>query len=302
VIRELTDFLAVNHHEFFDECFHIPREHYLGEAAVRPFIIPRISSLKSKDGKPPAATKMQEDADDLIDIVLPKDRADLTDFVDFVMEQVAVCRATQDDVARRSRRIPVGHPGLVCRHCLGASGDGGKYFFSSLDSLNTAATTLEKHIAKCSKIGSEIKTRLIECRSRHQEQRTSMPPGMQGAFFARLWDRLRSSKASFSSNSDGYVSLTTNITHATVGSSSSDAGATTPDGPPEFKNHVWLMHYLRKTSPWCDNRELQEAVDQYYNCLDYGGRIFNTSAMPLHFNSEWLLSKVAPRGKVASKR
>jgi hypothetical protein len=70
----------------------------------------------------------------------------------------------------------------------------------------------------------------------------------------------------------------------------SDAGSNV-----EFHDHVALLDFIRTTAPWKGDKRLNEALDQYYNSLEYGGRIFGTSAMPKNFNSEWLLAKVAPR-------
>ena len=62
----------------------------------------------------------------------------------------------------------------------------------------------------------------------------------------------------------------------------------------EFQSHIQLMRFLQTSSPWKENQDLMDVILQYYNCLEYGGRIYNTNAMPPHFSSEWLLAKVAP--------
>ena len=59
-----------------------------------------------------------------------------------------------------------------------------------------------------------------------------------------------------------------------------------------FEDHIAVLDHLRKNkiSP-----EVEEAVDRYYTCLDYAGRVYNTSSMPEHFSAEWLLAKVQPK-------
>jgi hypothetical protein len=312
VIRELADFLAVNHHDFLDSNFHVPREFYENESTVPPFLVPHLSSSRETKESPTKRVPFKREAstdDDSTEVVLPSDRADLTDFVAFVMSQTFVCRATQEDIERKNRRVPVGFPGIGCRHCMGF-GFAGKFFFSSMESLTTACTVVEKHLQKCPKADEEIKSKMAEYRNRHGEQRKDMPQGTQGAFFARLWDRLRSCRAAAGSKPDLYVSLlaeppTTEASSSRPGSpgpsstgpDESGDGSLNSDTPSEFKNHILLMDYLQNTSPWDEQRELMDAIELYYNCLDYGGRIYNTSAMPLHFNSEWLLSKVVPPGR-----
>ena len=51
--------------------------------------------------------------DDLKVLVLPSDRPDLTDFIEYVINQVIVCRATEEDVLKKARRVRVGFPGLL---------------------------------------------------------------------------------------------------------------------------------------------------------------------------------------------
>jgi hypothetical protein len=299
VVRELTNFMAINHLDLFDESFHVPQEHYASEATNPPFIVPLLMHLKTKTPHSVSeeTAKGGVVTGDLKEILQPSDREVLTDFVELVLDQVIVCRATHDDLGKKNRRVAVGYPGLVCRHCFGMFGEG-KYFFSSIESLTTATTVIEKHVTKCPKIDAEIKSNMIKYRTRHQEQRKLMPQGAQGAFFARLWDRLRLSKASAGAEADVYVSMSSGSGKK---SSSDDGesgdGSTPTDDLIEFKDHILLLEFLKATAPWKDKPNLIEAMDQYYNCMGYGGRIYNTNAMPVHFNSEWLLSKVAPRSK-----
>ena len=304
VIRELTDFLAVNHREFFDESFHIPQEFYIGEPVVQPFLVPRLLRNKNSNSSKSPSSDEDEDpqnpiaSDDLKELIQSRDRGSLTDFIEAVLDQVVVCRANAEDVARKNRRITLGFPGLVCRHCLGISGEG-KYFFSTLESLTTAATVVEKHIAKCPKIPTAIKQHMVKSRTYHHDQRRNMPAGSQAAFFSRLWDRLRHSKSAAGAEADMYVNLSYAPRRAVVAEDLT-AGTSSPSSNNEFKNHIWLLEHLKHSAPWKEKRELQEAIGQYYDCLNFGGCIYETNAMPPRFSSEWLLSKVAPKGKVVN--
>ena len=59
-----------------------------------------------------------------------------------------------------------------------------------------------------------------------------------------------------------------------------------------FRDHVSVLDYVRINKI---NSEVEEAVDQYYSCLEYAGRVYNTSSMPKHFSAQWLLAKVEPK-------
>jgi hypothetical protein len=65
----------------------------------------------------------------------------------------------------------------------------------------------------------------------------------------------------------------------------------------EFRSHVHLLEYIKQTGEWYNRKEVLESMEEYYKCLEYGGSIFGTSAMPLHFSAEWVLAKVGPRNK-----
>lgn len=59
-----------------------------------------------------------------------------------------------------------------------------------------------------------------------------------------------------------------------------------------FTDHIAVLDHVRNNK---FGAEVDEALDRYYSCLDYAGRVYNTSSMPEHFSSEWLLAKVNPK-------
>jgi len=218
------------------------------------------------------------------DTVGPDGQKLMTDFVRTVMEQIIPCRATEADSARKFRRVAVGYPGLCCRHCRGVPGEG-RYFFSTLESITTASTTLEKHLLKCAHVPAEIKSMIMAARLTHPLQRKELPVGSQQAYFNRLWDRLRSSKlggAGLSPIRDVY----------------DDAQTTSESGvefDQAFEDHILILDHLRTHQPWKTTRSVSAALTKYYSCLEYGGRIFYTPDMPQYFTSEWLLAKIVPK-------
>jgi hypothetical protein len=62
----------------------------------------------------------------------------------------------------------------------------------------------------------------------------------------------------------------------------------------EFTDHIDVLDHVRSGTIET-SKELQEAIDSYYSCLDYAGRVYHTPSMPQHFSSLWLLSKVLPK-------
>lgn len=290
VVKELLAYLASNRGQIFVEEFQYPHEEYANDFVFKTFIEGRLEEAALGDGeKSPEIRDLI--SSNLKEIVLPSDRHELTDFVTTVMDQVIVCRATQEDVKSRGRRsfLTVGAPGLVCRHCLGHAGEG-KYFYSNMQSLATASTSLDKHILRCPKISDEIRNRMLEAKSRNAEQRSKARPGAQSAFFARLWIRLQQARSSSSGvEADMYGALyTSNHEEAEeIPARSSSSG----DGV-GFRDHIDVLRYIQSEEPWKSNLALNDAISNYYSCLAWGAGVFHTPAMPSHHSSEWVLAKL----------
>jgi len=241
-----------------------------------------------------------KEAGEMKELIRKEDAERLTDFLVLVLGQAIPVRASAKDAAKKYRRIKVGYPGFACRHCYGHQE--GRYFFTTIESLTTASTVFEKHVMKCDNVPPDIKTKVAAARKRQQEQRKLLPQGSQQAYFNKLWDRLRSCK--IEGVEAGVYILEGYSAKGSLGDSSmtGDGGE---DGSPsnlEFKNHIDILQFIRTTNPWKGNGKIQEALNQYYNCLGYGGRIYHTSSMPEHFSSEWLLGKIVPRAKTLSKK
>jgi hypothetical protein len=291
VAHELAEYLSTNHKELFDECFHIPHEEYVGqpESIQQSSLVAKLRrlqpSLPSMTGN---NEKGEEAVNELTEVLLHEDRTGLSDFVQAVLEQAVPCRATEDDVRKKARRTTLGFPGLSCRHCMGSTGEG-RYFFTSLESLTTATTVLEKHVLKCSLTPPEVKDKIRSAKLHHAEQRNQVKGG-QAAFFSRLWDRLRSINIGGEKPSGLYV-----LESPASKKEKDSASASVDSSTEEFTKHVPLLEYVRVHATKGGNRELQQALNQYYACLEFAGRVYYTSSMPERFSPEWLLRKVMPR-------
>mmetsp|Transcript_45175 Transcript_45175/g.51136 ORF Transcript_45175/g.51136 Transcript_45175/m.51136 type:complete len:198 (+) Transcript_45175:4988-5581(+) len=194
------------------------------------------------------------------------------------MSQAIIGNANVDDVNRQGRIVTGAHPYLVCRHCLGTNG--GKYSYSSYESIASAASTIEKHILRCSRIDDEVKQEIITARAYHSEQIKGLPSGAQSDFFKRVYDRLQQSMilCSNESYSDHLAVSDTTIKNTNV-----------------FRSHLCVMKFLQSTEPWKSSKPLAEMVDMYYISLEYGGKMYDTNKSNHTFSSEWIYSKLAPK-------
>jgi hypothetical protein len=66
-------------------------------------------------------------------------------------------------------------------------------------------------------------------------------------------------------------------------------GMAASDEKMAFADSLGVLDYVRTSAPWKGTKEIEEVLNQYYNCLDYGGRIYMTKSMPAHFSPAWLL-------------
>jgi hypothetical protein len=298
VARELLDFVAREYSQFFGETLHLPTEVYDDEPTVQSILPKRIkSSLGAVAvGSPSEVTHDILSETDSLEIIQKDDRRDLTDFIIAVMDQTIISHATEEDTIRKNRRVSVGHPCIVCRNCHGRHGEG-KYFFGSIESMTTAATVIEKHLFRCADLNESVKNEIVATRSKHSDQRKTLPSGAQGAFFARLFARLQSmgplddAESGFLVTSTSFVDKLRHHGSETSGSQTARDSSDLDDG---FKSHIDVMSFIQSTEPWKSTDSLVEAVEKYYNCLEYGGKIVNTKKSPTNFSSEWLYSKVAP--------
>lgn len=333
VIRELAQFVATKNGELFAKPLQLcPEKYEVGHDAFQPFLLPRLKKIASKRlaNAEGAEAKADDNADPefIREVVNPEDLQELSGFIGTVLSQFIPCRATEIDVMTRTKKgIYVGYPGskfvmvtmfnvqsltqltyapisttVLCRHCA-SKGTEGRYFFTSLDSLNTAATATLGHVYKCPYIPDELKKRIESLKTRHAEERKALKHGAQAHFFARLWKRLWSTQ--------GIAMPVFLENHRNLGGveeegpiptkpSSEDNEAALPSL--EFKSHTDLLNYLTSTPPWSNKADIRERIKQYYDCVAYGGEIYNTNVMPKNFHSEYILAQMVPPERLSNKR
>ena len=309
-LKELIRFITVRFTEFLDEQYHPHLEEYATEEGVGDsFLSSRLQKLakKAKDAPPtpegkasqpqPNAAGVEDDNNLIRELILPEDVPDLTDFTVMAMRQFVPCRSTAKDVGRKGRRtIPVGYPGMVCKNCWGVHGEG-KYFFSSLDSLGTAAGVVYSHLIKCPNMTVENRKKLTSYKARHSDDRKNLKFGSQAAYFGRLWKRLHS--ATTVGNAGIYVVQNDTDAHK----SEADQTETTRSANLQsFKSHTEVLELLQTSRTWLEHGDLQDALSKYHKVLEYGGKVVGTSAATPSFNSEWLLAKLLPSDALHRKK
>lgn len=121
-------------------------------------------------------------------LVLPEDKPYIAEFLYVVMGQLQPCRFTEAD--RNKRRLKdVGCIGVECKHCAGQV-DGRKFFWSSVNAVESNFVSVHTHMMECRMVPKEVKENLAELKKLRKEQTAALKTGSQKAFFARVWKRL----------------------------------------------------------------------------------------------------------------
>ena len=120
------------------------------------------------------------------------DAGPLTDYFYHMMQQLVVCRFSNEDrMTRGGKRenINIGYGGLQCIHCIDASSPR-KFFWSNVNRLANSFAEIPNHVLKCKHCPDNMKDALLVLKSRHADQMQMLPRGSQKDFFRRMWRRL----------------------------------------------------------------------------------------------------------------
>jgi len=121
-------------------------------------------------------------------LVLPEDKPYIAEFLYVVMGQLQPCRFTEAD--RNKRRLKdVGCIGVECKHCAGQV-DGRKFFWSSVNAVESNFVSVHTHMMECRMVPKDIKENLAKLKKLRKEQTAALKTGSQKSFFARVWKRL----------------------------------------------------------------------------------------------------------------
>ena len=121
-------------------------------------------------------------------LVLDEDNSQIAGFIYLVMKQLQPCRFTEAD--RNKRRLKdVGCIGVECKHCAGQV-DGRKFFWSSVNAVESNFVSVHTHMMECKAIPLELKEELAHLKTLRKEHTSKLKTGSQKSFFARVWQRL----------------------------------------------------------------------------------------------------------------
>jgi hypothetical protein len=141
-------------------------------------------------------------------IVISSDKKYATKYSYRVMKEVTLAHFDESDRRGKRQKIPLGFPGLACRHCHGVRTlpsaihndlilptyqRTGRYFPSTLKSFSDTKKTLNaifSHLIRCQKCPQEVKQNLIKLEKEHSSERASKNYGSQSRFFLRIWHRI----------------------------------------------------------------------------------------------------------------
>eukprot|EP00591_Stephanopyxis_turris_P007456 CAMPEP_0195508816 /NCGR_PEP_ID=MMETSP0794_2-20130614/1924_1 /TAXON_ID=515487 /ORGANISM="Stephanopyxis turris, Strain CCMP 815" /LENGTH=697 /DNA_ID=CAMNT_0040635877 /DNA_START=73 /DNA_END=2166 /DNA_ORIENTATION=- len=126
-----------------------------------------------------------------IKLVQPEDKVLTTDFTFKLMDQLVPCTFTnknKKEASGKLRKLPIGHPGVKCKHCSGRISSG-VYFPSSASSLSKNSQRIYMHLETCVDCPEHIKLSLKSLHLYHSSQLLRIK-GSRLAFFQRVWNRM----------------------------------------------------------------------------------------------------------------
>jgi hypothetical protein len=168
--------------------------------------IPQTSTTDTTDN-------VQHDCQSL-PVVISSDKKYATKYSYRVMKEVTLAYFDESDRRGKRQNIPVGFPGLACKHCHGVRTAPqaelndlnlplyqrtGRYFPSTLKSFSDTKKTLNaifSHLMRCQKCPREVKQKLVQLEKEHSSERAAKNYGSQSRFFLRIWHRIHKKETS----------------------------------------------------------------------------------------------------------
>ena len=121
-----------------------------------------------------------------------------TSFTIEVFHELEIVFFEESDRRNNRTHLSNGFAGFTCRHCKVPAGKGGRYFPSTMKTLNDAQKTLlavHKHLVKCKSCPDDVKTnlnRLLTEQHHSEKLMLNKKKSGQRPFFEKIWDILRS--------------------------------------------------------------------------------------------------------------
>ncbi len=158
-----------------------PMDHLIGKKNVQDRPMDHLIGKKDVQDRP-MGHLLKKKAQ--VDLLLPEDKAFLSDLTIFVLQQLKVCYFTGSSVTK-----PKGFPGLACIHCGDKKG-GRKYFWTCPERFKNNSSTFTKHLEECKHCPDSVKNKLEHYKSYHGRQMSRLPRGTITQFFKRMFFRI----------------------------------------------------------------------------------------------------------------
>ncbi len=123
-------------------------------------------------------------------MVTPSDRDLVSEFLYTLMAQVQRVYLTESERVASRKNLPIGLPGIGCRHCCPSNRRGlCRFFPARRRTLPNKLNDLYNHIRRCTLCPTEIKDRLTALEQKSEQTDTKDTEG-ERAFFDQIWTRL----------------------------------------------------------------------------------------------------------------
>ena len=223
----------------------------------------------------------------------------LTDYVSHALQQVQLCFLREEDLSSGKRgAFRVGFPGIVCKHCKES-----KMFYSNVSSLSACPAGIHIHCQRCSRCPKEIAREFDEKKKLHNQQKKIIKMGSMAKFYHSLYKRMMRMRRS--TEGGAFFDESSSDEQSDEDENASDGQAATDDDNNDiaseddvFFDHIDAIRSVAEDK-FYQRRNMGSAIDLYYQCVERGGLLWKTDALPSSLPdfmvSEWLLKLILRR-------
>jgi len=120
-------------------------------------------------------------------LTIPSHKNLTTDFAYLTVLQLRTTRLTTSDSSREN--VPLGYPGLACKHCYNQP-NGRKFFFTSADHFRNSFSHISCHLMLCSSCPNDVKRMINDFKIIRPQQKCLLRAGSHKTFTDGVWDRM----------------------------------------------------------------------------------------------------------------
>ena len=223
----------------------------------------------------------------------------LTDYVSHALQQVQLCFLREEDLSSGKRgAFRVGFPGIVCKHCKES-----KMFYSNVSSLSACPAGIHIHCQRCSRCPKEIAREFDEKKKLHNQQKKIIKMGSMAKFYHGLYKRMMRMRRS--TEGGAFFDESSSDEQSDEDENASDGQAAADDDNNDiaseddvFFDHIDAIRSVAEDK-FYQRRNMASAIDLYYQCVERGGLLWKTDALPSSLPdfmvSEWLLKLILRR-------